>query len=194
MNCSLKLRNLLITLVLMGLAALPKVAAQSPAGTPDAKTVNDFEARAKQYLDFRQKVAGKPPKPSNTPDAIVSKQHELGDKVRVARAGAMPGEVFTPEIAQYFRQRIAACFAGPHGNEIRASLRHAEPVKMELQINQSYPESVPLQSTPPTLLLNLPALPDGLEYRILDSELVLRDTQANIVVDYIPNALPALGK
>jgi len=63
-------------------------------------------------------------------------------------------------------------------------------VKMELQINQSYPEDVPLQSTPPTLLLNLPQLPDGLEYRLLDRELVLRDTQANIIVDYVPNALP----
>jgi len=49
---------------------------------------------------------------------------------------------------------------------------------------------VALQSTPPTLLLNLPELPKGLEYRILGRELVLRDTDANIVVDYIPNALP----
>jgi hypothetical protein len=61
---------------------------------------------------------------------------------------------------------------------------------MELQINQSYPEEIPLQSTPPTLLLTLPELPKGLEYRILGRELVLRDSDANIVVDYIPNALP----
>jgi hypothetical protein len=61
---------------------------------------------------------------------------------------------------------------------------------MQLQINQSYPENVPLQSTPPTLLLNLPQLPDGLEYRILGRELVLRDGNANIIVDYVPNALP----
>ncbi|MBV9622432.1 MAG: hypothetical protein JOZ14_00460 [Acidobacteria bacterium] len=65
---------------------------------------------------------------------------------------------------------------------------------MELQINESYPERVPLQSTPPTLLLNLPSLPDGLEYRILDRELVVRDRDANIVVDYVPNALPELAK
>jgi hypothetical protein len=79
---------------------------------------------------------------------------------------------------------------GPHGNKIRASLLHAEPVKMELQVNQSYPENVPLQSTPPSLLLNLPQLPDGLEYRLVGRELVLRDSEANIVVDYVPNALP----
>jgi len=61
---------------------------------------------------------------------------------------------------------------------------------MKVQINQSYPENVPLQSTPPTLLLNLPELPESLEYRILGRDLVLRDSDANIVVDYVPNALP----
>jgi len=65
---------------------------------------------------------------------------------------------------------------------------------MELQVNQSYPERVALQSTPPTLLLNLPELPNGLEYRILGRELVLRDSDANIIVDYVPNALPDIAK
>jgi hypothetical protein len=59
-----------------------------------------------------------------------------------------------------------------------------------LQINQSYPPNQPLQSTPPTLLLNLPELADGLEYRVLNRELVLRDAQGNVVIDYVPNALP----
>jgi hypothetical protein len=81
--------------------------------------------------------------------------------------------------------------AGPHGADIRASLRRAEPVKIQLQINQSYPDNVPLQSTPPSLLLNLPELPKGLEYRLLGNELVLRDADADIIVDYISNALPS---
>lgn len=65
---------------------------------------------------------------------------------------------------------------------------------MQLQINQSYPEQVALQSTPPTLLANLPELPKGLEYRILGRELILRDSDANLVVDYVPNALPRNSK
>jgi hypothetical protein len=186
----------MIALVLLGAGFGASVAAQAPhRGTPeDNKVSSDFEARAKQYLDLRKKVAGKAPKPNDSPAAIVSSQRELGNKVRVARAGAKQGEIFTPEIAEYFRRQIAATLAGPHGNEIRASLHHAEPVKMELQVNESYPEDVPLQSTPPTLLLNLPQLPDALEYRILGRELVLRDREANIVVDYVPNALPDFGK
>jgi hypothetical protein len=186
----------MIALVLLGVGFGASVAAQAPRrGTrEDNKVSSDFEARAKQYLDSRKKVASKAPKRNDSPTVIVSSQRELGDKVRVARAGAKQGEIFTPEIAEYFRRQIAATLAGPHGSEIRASLRHAEPVKMELPVNESYPEDVPLQSTPPTLLLNLPQLPDALEYRILGRELVLRDREANIVVDYVPNALPDFGK
>lgn len=170
--------------------------AQKPAtaGTPDAAIVSEFEAKVKQYLDFRQQHVGPPAKPTNNPADIIASQRDMANKLRVARAGAKQGEIFAPRIATYFRHQIAASFAGPHGKEIRASLAHAEPVSIELQINQSYPPDQPLQSTPPTLLLNLPNLPDGLEYRLLDRELVLRDTEANVVIDYVPNALPELTK
>jgi hypothetical protein len=177
----------------LALCALPLsgVAQAPPNGSADAKLARDFQDRTKQYLDLRKKVAGKSTSPTDSPQAITSRQRELANKVRVARAGRQQGEIFTPEIAQYFRQQIANTLRGPHGDKIRASMRHAEPVKLELQVNQSYPESVPLQSTPPSLLLNLPQLPDGLEYRLVGRELVLRDIEANIVVDYVPNAFPS---
>jgi len=135
-------------------------------------------------------VAGTSPSPTNSLEKIAAKQRELANKVRIARAGIPQGAIFTPPIAQFFRDQITSTLHGQNGAKIRASLRHAEPVKMDLQVNQSYPESLPLQSTPPSLLLNLPQLPDGLEYRLIDRELVLRDNEANIIVDYVPNAFP----
>jgi hypothetical protein len=156
------------------------------------KVVQDFQARTRQYLEWRERNAGKAPSATNSPDKLETERQQLANKVRVARAGARQGEIFTPEIAQYFRRQITATLDGRYGHDIRATLRRAEPVKGELQINQSYPAKMPLQSTPPTLLLNLPELPKGLEYRILGRELVLRDADANIVVDYIPDALPAI--
>ena len=42
-----------------------------------------------------------------------------------------------------------------------------------------------LQSTPPTLLSDLPKLPSELEYRIVGRELVLLDTAANLIVDLL---------
>lgn len=177
------------------LASLASFAQTAPApASNDAKLVADFQHRAKQYLDWRDKTVGKLPAPANSPQKIVAARQELANKVRVARAGAPQGQIFTPEIADYFRRQIAKTMNGRYGAEIRSSLRNSEPTKMQLQINQSYPEKVPLQSTPPTLLLNLPELPKGLEYRILYRELVLRDTGANIVVDYIPDAFPDASK
>jgi hypothetical protein len=181
--------------ILALLATMPLYAQKPPtAGSEDAKIVADFERRVKQYIDFRERFAGKPLKPTDKPQEIVARQHELTDRIRVARAGAKQGEIFTSQIAEYFRHQIASSLAGPHGTEIVSSLRHGEPVKMELQVNQSYPENVPLQSTPPTLLLNLPELSDGLEYRILNRELVLRDSEANIILDYVAHALPDVTK
>jgi hypothetical protein len=172
-----------------GLAQIP------PApGSNDAKLVAEFEQQARQYLQWRENSIGKTPPPANSPEKIVAARHDLANKVRVGRAGAKQGEIFSPEVADYFRRQIAATLNGRHGKQIRSSLRHSEPTKMELQINQSYPEKVALQSTPPTLLLNLPELPKGLEYRILGREFVLRDRDANIIVDYIPNALPDISK
>jgi hypothetical protein len=168
-------------------------AAESRA-TDNSRLTAEFQQRVRQYLGLRKKAAGQAPRPTDSPQAIASSQRELGNKVRVLRAGAKQGEIFAPEIARYFRQQLAGALAGQSGRKVRASLRRAEPVKMDLQINQSYPENVPLQSMPPTVLLKLPELPDGLEYRILDRELVLRDTEANIVVDYIPQALPDTEK
>jgi hypothetical protein len=42
---------------------------------------------------------------------------------------------------------------------------------------------------PANLLANLPQLPEDVEYRIVDKHLILRDVDANIIVDYIPDAI-----
>ena len=81
-------------------------------------------------------------------------------------------------------------FDGSEAHRVRVSLKHDEPVNARLHVNESYPEAMPLQTTPPSLLLNLPKLPPELEYRVVGRELVLRDVKANLVVDFIPNALP----
>jgi hypothetical protein len=62
---------------------------------------------------------------------------------------------------------------------------------MKIAVNGDYPNlnGQPLQSAPASLLQHLPVLPKGLEYRMVGSTLVLRDTEANIVVDYLSNAI-----
>ena len=186
----LKLPRIVVLGMLELLLAGTVLGQSSTAASPEQITA-DLQGRAKQYLDFRKQVAGSTPKSNSTPSKITSAQNDLANKIRVARAGATQGEIFTPEITQYVRRQIASRLSGPDGKRIRASLRHAEPVNITLQINQSYPDNVPLQSTPPSLLISLPQLPTGLEYRLVGKELVIRDVDANIVVDYVANALPS---
>jgi hypothetical protein len=58
-----------------------------------------------------------------------------------------------------------------------------------LKVNAVYPENAPLPTIPPNLLANLAQLPKDLEYRIVGRALILRDVHANLIVDYIPNAV-----
>ena len=59
-----------------------------------------------------------------------------------------------------------------------------------MQVNQIYPDALPFTTVPPTLLQKLPMLPDAVAYRILGSTLLLVDQKTNLIVDFIPNAIP----
>ena len=90
------------------------------------------------------------------------------------RRGSMRRRVIfsRPEIAAEFRRLIAETMKGSDAVTIRQSLARSEPVHCRnLKVNQQYPKGVPLQTTPPSLLLNLPKLPKGYEYRVVNNSL-----------------------
>ena len=159
---------------------------------PDARIVGDFEDRVTAYVNLQKNLAkGLPaPKPTVEPQIIIDHQHELAKRIREARHQAKQGDIFTPEISREFHRLLGFANAGDNDAHIKKSLERAEPVRLTLRVNDAYPSDVPLQSTPPTILMNLPSLPPGLEYRIAGRALVLRDATANIVIDLIPNAVP----
>ena len=111
---------------------------------------------------------------------------QLGKMVRDFRQS-------TSEISAEFRRLIGIAMRGADAVRIKESLRSAEPVNVPLRVNSTYPApaKVPLQSTPPTLLLNLPRLPKELQYRIVGQTLVLYDVSSNLIVDFLPSAIPA---
>ena len=157
----------------------------------DAAIAKNFQDRVNKYLELH-KEQGVGAKPSDSPDKLSEQKHEARKKIRDARATAKQGDIFTPQIGVYFKKQIAATMQGPDGQKVRASLRHAEPLPhLRLKVNAPYPRNVPLQSTPPTLLLNLPHLPGKLQYRLVDSTLVLYDVASGLIVDFLPEAVPA---
>jgi hypothetical protein len=158
----------------------------------DSQVLADFERRIADYLKVHRLARAREGglKATNSPAQIAHHERELAQRIRESRSSAQ-GTIFTPEIALEFRRLLGITLDGTEGERIRASLRHAEPVGPHpLRVNGPYPSGVPLQSIPPSLLLNLPPVPAELEYRIVGRDLVLRDVEANLVVDFISGALP----
>jgi hypothetical protein len=158
----------------------------------DAAIASDFEQRVASYMKLHQQAQTGLAAPKKTDSAaeIVQRRHELAAKIRALRPQAKQGDIFTPEITGLFQRLIASALNGPDGDKIRKSYEHAEPAAvrhLHLEVNQGYPDGIPLQSMPPSLLLNLPPLPKELEYRFVGKELVLHDIAANLIVDVIPN-------
>jgi hypothetical protein len=172
----------------------PAATAATPNPAADQAAVKEFESRVaaleKQVRDADKAVPAR--KPTASSAHLEASRQLIAARLRQARAGAKLGDIFTPEVADLFRRRLAQAWNGPHGAAIRASLRHAEPLPTKaLPVNSSYPSSVPLQSTPPDLLQALPPLPGDLEYRFVGRNLILHSLPSNLVVDVLPNALPA---
>src|SRR5690348_8713479 len=158
----------------------------------DARRVADFEERVAAYVKMRNEAAAGVPgsKPTDSPDKITGRERDLAQKLRLLRSAARQGDIFTPEISTEFRRLIRLAWRGSDAAQMKHSLARAEPVSLALHINDAYPTAVPLQSTPPTLLENLPPLPKEIEYRVIDHNLVLRDARANLVVDFMERAIP----
>ncbi len=162
-----------------------------PAVNRDAAIVQDFEKRVADYAKLRHTLESDSPalKSTESQEKIVHHEHELARKIRKAREHAKEGDIFSPPIAAEFRRLIALAMQGADGPHIHESLRNAEPVLIKLRINQAYPSNIPLQSTPPTILMNLPKLPPECDYRLTGRDLVLRDSKANLIVDIVPDAI-----
>lgn len=160
--------------------------------SPQITALQDFQKRISDYVTLEKNLAKglSTTKQTTEPQVILERQSELAHKIRDARKGAKPGNIFTPQISKEFRRLLAIALAGRNDADVMKSLARSEPVRLTLHINETYPASVPLQSTPPSILLNLPRLPPELEYRIAGRTLALRDAVANIVVDLMPNAIP----
>jgi hypothetical protein len=169
--------------------------ASPPAGNSvqnDQATVRDFQMRVSRYMELRKKEAGTPPKkPTASSEKLASNRDQLANSIRLARADARQGDIFTETIAQYFRRQITSALRSNEGSKIRATLKHAEPLRgFQLRVNEQYPDGVPLQTMPPTVLLKLPTLPKELQYRLVGNDLALLDTAPNTILDFIPNVFP----
>lgn len=161
------------------------------ATNPQAQVLADFKSRVDRYVELHNKLEKQVPplKETKHPAEIQASQDALAAKIREARKAAQPGEIFTPEIKALLRRLMYPEVKGADGAETKKAIKDDSPKSIPLKVNAKYPEAAPLPTVPPNLLAALPKLPEELEYRIVNRDLILRDVHANIIVDFVPGAI-----
>jgi hypothetical protein len=174
-----------ITVALTGIL----IGAQAPA-IADTKLLADFSARVQKYHDLRDKLDEGAARQTQhkDPGKIVAEKQTLADRVRAARFGAKPGDIFTPEVQPVLKRLLKPAFKGTDGAENKNTIAEEKPA-VALKVNSPYPEKEPLSTVPPDVLKQLPQLPKDLEYRFVRKHLILFDSRANLIVDVLPNAI-----
>ncbi len=173
--------------IVFGIAA----AAVGASADQQPDPLADFRARVNQYGKLRDRVEGKIGRVPETSNAAVVtlRQKALRDAIREQRASARQGDIFTPAAAGVFRHLIEEDFEHRPHAERRALVRSVPTIAVH--VNDAYPPAVPLATVPPRLPEKLPRIPDKLQYRFVGSSLILYDIDADLVVDVLPDAIPA---
>jgi hypothetical protein len=161
---------------------------------PQAEAMSHFTERVNTYLSLQKKVEGKltSQKETNDPERIKVHVTNLANGIRAARPDARPGDIFDG-VSEQFRQMIHEDAKDRSVRDAFATMQEV-PKKTMPKVNADYPETAALATVPPLILKRLPRLPDGVEYRFMGRDLILRDTKANVIVDFLHEAVPTVGR
>ena len=154
--------------------------------------VDVFEKQVKEYIELRNRVRANAPKLSkdSTAEQINAYRTTLQDSLRSARPNAKRGEFFRPETADYIRRTLKTEFQGKDRKELREQVFETETQGVILRVNYPYAQSAELSEMPATLLTKLPQLPKELRYRFVGRNMLLVDRESDVIIDYMPDALP----
>lgn len=169
-----------------------KTTPTAPLATPaEAKLIAEFDARVKAYAELRDKVDEGKARQTATkePEKLTAQRDTLRANIQKARAGAKHGDIFSPHIQSLFKKLLNPAVKGKEGPENKNTIKEEKPA-VWLRVNAPYPEDQPLSTVPPDVLMQLPALPKDIEYRFVQRHLLLYDSRASLIIDFIYNAIP----
>ena len=158
----------------------------------DAALSVEFLKHVQEYVDLHRKLESTlPSRPEHaTPVEIDTHERDLARLIVQSRTRAKQGDLLTQDVRAYLRRQIGRVLAGPEGPSLRQSIMEDNPGKVQIRVNSRFPEGIPVPTTPAPILGALPKLPDDLEYRFIGERLILLDVHAQLVVDYMTDALP----
>ena len=160
--------------------------------------IQRFQTAVHDYMALREAVTRTVPPLEITPDTENIRQavDAMAEAIRRARPSAEEGDIFNNEAAALLRRRIGASTreSGCDVADILAAERdddHVGPLPRPLVHDRLDWERGSFM--PWCVLRELPLIPDELQFRFVEHDLVLIDIDASLVVDVLPNALPARG-
>jgi hypothetical protein len=169
------------------------VKAEQPAqSAADKATIKAFQDRVGQYLKVREAVKAKAPKlaKDSTPEQIQAAENAYVVSLRAARSTARQGSLLSPDIAQYIRTTLKRELSPTEKKDVREiALDKETNIPVALKVNYPYPDPKEFVEMPAKLLLKLPELPKEVKYRYVGRTLLLLDTDSNLILDYMLDAL-----
>jgi hypothetical protein len=172
----------------------PAASIAQRATSPTAAALAEFTKQVNAYMELHKKAESAVPevKKGATPAEVLEFEKGLAERIKAARPTAKQGDVFTPDAVPILKKIFADYYQRRSGREIR--LLFDEVPNFKPQVNMTYPANAPKASFPPRLALTMPQLPDELEYRLVGDSLILRDSEANLIIDYLPAIVPTTPK
>ena len=183
--------SLVVPLAASAGPALPQ--SQPAPVNPIGTAVLGFKERVAAYVKVHNEAESKVPKlkETNDPGKVQSHAAALAEMIKKLRPNAKEGDVFGEAFRAVLAREVRRDFLDRSAANRKALIEEL-PAKMKLTVNMKYPTELPLATVPGGLLQTLPDLPPELEYRIVGQRLVLRDVNANIVVDFVRDAVPTI--
>ena len=165
----------------------------APAVNPRAAALLEFSERIENYMDLRDDIVDEvmPAETTADPALIRGREDALAQRIRTRRANARHGDIFTPDVRVVFRRLLRPQLKSDDRSDILAKLDDDAPAPgaVPVEVNAKYPAGLPMAATPATLLAALPPLPRELEYRFIGKDMILLDQPADVILDYIRNAI-----
>jgi hypothetical protein len=151
-----------------------------------------FNDRVTAYGVLHRRLEGPAPGPNAPTDShtLALSRRYLAAAIKAARPNARQGDIFAPAVADAFRAIIATALEG-HGEDALMQ-QLLEPDARAFTFHPHVYDPFPVWAShemPALLLPRLPPLPEDVEYRLIDHDLVLWDRHADLIVDVLPDAV-----
>jgi hypothetical protein len=153
--------------------------------------VDQTQPYRKQAAQAAEAVPGKAAPEAGATASVRTRQNVLADALKTKlRAGAKPGDLFVAPIADAIRHQVAEAFTGPRKDLLMDGLAEQNEAGKASAHPVTINEPTDAPKLPPQLIDVLPQLPKQVEYAFVGRALLLKDADAQVVLDILPDVLP----